>query len=292
MTHKRILIVDDEEAILTVLKNSLRKLDDKKYEVITAGDGFTALSQLEQQRFDLVVTDYNMIEMDGLELIETIRYLQPETRILMITAYGHEAIEAEARRLQVHGFLTKPLEINEFRRVVQEALGEPAPRRTGVLVLSPERHKQVSHLLAQLQKDVSARCTFLTNAEGRPLAKTGQLDRLPLVELASLLSGGLASLNEVGRTLDLNGEAINLAYHEGRREHLYAINIDHHFLLILIIDRGPYSSRLGSVWYYARQVALLLRDILSEAEYDQPPLLFQGMIEQAFTTELDKLLSR
>ncbi len=291
MSHKSILIVDDEEAILTVLKNSLKKLEAHHYEVITAKDGFAALAALHKQKFDLVVTDYNMAEMDGLELMETVRYMQPEAKVLMITAYGSDILEAEARRLQAYRYLTKPLEVDMFRRIVQEALGDFTTRRPGVLVLSNEKHEQVSQLMAQLQADVGARCTFLTNSEGRTIARTGQTEKLPMADIASLLGGGMATLTEAGRALDDDIETINLAYHEGKREHLYAINIGHHLLLILIIDRSPYSSRLGSVWYYARQAAVNLRQTLREAEYVNPQQIFDESVEQAFDTELDKLLN-
>jgi CheY-like chemotaxis protein len=121
MAYKRILIIDDEEPVLTILKHSLKKLGPD-YEVLTADNGFAALDKLQTQQFDLVVTDYNMEQINGLELIEAINHLQPAARVIMITAYGSDALEAEARRLQVYRYLTKPLEINDFRRVVREAL--------------------------------------------------------------------------------------------------------------------------------------------------------------------------
>ncbi len=290
-SNKHILIVDDEEAILTVLKSSLKKLGANNYDVVTARDGFAALTELQKQKFDVVITDYNMAEMDGLELMETVRYLQPTAKVLMITAYGNDMLEAEARRLQAYRYLTKPLEIDTFRRIVQEALGDFTAKRAGVLILSNEKHGQVSQVMGQLQADVGARCTFLTNAEGRTIARTGQTDKLPMTEIASLLGGGMATLTEAGRTLHDALDNINLAYHEGKREHLYAINIGHHLLLVLIIERSPYSSRLGSVWYYARQAAISLRDMLREAEYADPQQVFDASIEQAFNTELDKLLN-
>ena len=128
MSYKRILIIDDEEPVLTILKHSLKKLGPD-YEVLTANNGFAALDELQTQQFDLVVTDYNMEQINGLELIEAINHLQPAARVIMITAYGSDALEAEARRLQVYHYLAKPLEIHDFRRVVREALSKPATNR-------------------------------------------------------------------------------------------------------------------------------------------------------------------
>lgn len=74
-----------------------------------------------------------MEQINGLELIEAINHLQPTARVIMITAYGSDALEAEARRLQVYRYLTKPLEINDFRRVAREALSKPANNRPNLL---------------------------------------------------------------------------------------------------------------------------------------------------------------
>ncbi len=289
MARKRILIVDDEVSILTILRTSLEKLEPG-YEVDTAHDGFTALDKLRDSQYDLVVTDYNMAEMDGLELLETIHYLQPAARVILITAYGCDAVETEARRLQAYRYLTKPLEIKFFRQVVQQALGDLSVSRPGILVLSDDRYRHVNHMLGQLMVDVSARCVFLTDAEGRTIAKTGNTDKVPVNEMASLLGGSIVTLIEAGRILDDDSNAINLAYREGKNEFVYAINVGPQLLLILIIDRGPYSSRLGSVWYYAQRTALDLRRIVGTAEYANPQQIFDDQVNQAFDTELDKLL--
>ena len=121
MGVKRILIVDDEESILSILKASLKKLGSE-YQVITATDGFAALDQLDQYEFEVVVTDYNMGGMDGLELLESIRYIQPDARVIMITAYGSDLMEAEVRRLQAYRYLTKPLDIELLAAVVEGKL--------------------------------------------------------------------------------------------------------------------------------------------------------------------------
>ena len=158
--------------------------------------------------------------------------------------------------------MTKPLEINLFRQVVQEALSElavtPPP---GPENLAAAQHQQVGQILDQLRRDVNARCIFMANAQGHIIASSGDTGKVPLKEIASLLGAGLSTLNEAGQTLDQDWETINLVYREGKHEHLYALNVDQNLLLILVIGRGPYSSRLGAVWYYARQVTLNLRQI-------------------------------
>lgn len=285
---KRILIVDDEEAILTVLKGSLKKMS-AGLEIMTATNGYQALELLRNAPCDVVVTDYKMAGLDGLELLETIRSIQPETRVILMTAYGSGPLEIEAQRLQAYRYLTKPLEVGAFREVVREALNDMAISRPGILILSDERFIKANELLKQLHADVGANYIFLADSNGRLLARTGSRAPADIEPIAALLSGGMATFLEAGRIMDDAPDAINLVYREGTKENLYAINIGPRLLLILFITRGPYSSRLGSVWYYAQQTALALSKTLGEAEFASPrPVLNEGF-EQAFDDELDKV---
>ena len=162
--------------------------------------------------------------------------------------------------------------------------------QTGLLGLSNERYRMVSDLLNTLQDDVGARCILLTDAHGRFIARTGDVEQLDMEELASLLGGSIAAMLEVGHTLDNDQDAINLVYREGKSEYLYAINIGQQLMLILIIDRQPYSSRLGSVWYYARQTAVTLYDELAKNDpAEAPKFLKDEALDQAFSDELDRL---
>lgn len=290
MSEKWVLIVDDEEAILSVLQRSLKKLGND-YRVVTAPDGFEALNQLRQRPFDLVVTDYKMGEMNGLELLEAIHSLQPEARVILMTAYGNDTVEAEANRLDAYRYLIKPLEIETFRQIIRDALEDVAVSRPGILILSDERYRQVNQLLSKLQGDIGARCIFLTNSEGHFFARVGNLEKLPLEQIASLVGGSVATLLEAGRVIDGETDTINLAYREGKHDNLYVVNIGPQLLLIIVTENGPYSSRLGSVWYYAQQTAQAMREKLGEAEYAKPHQAFIEDLERAMDSEMDRLFS-
>jgi two-component system, response regulator, stage 0 sporulation protein F len=286
--EKWVLIVDDEEAILSVLQKSLKKLGDD-YQVVTATDGLAALEQLKNRRFDLVVTDYKMAGMNGLELLQAIRTLQPEVRIILMTAYGNDKLEAETRRHQAYQYLTKPLELDTFRQIVRGAFEDVAISRPGILILSDERYLKINEALTQLQVDVGARCIFLTNPEGHFLAKIGDMRRLPLEQIACLVGGSVATLLEAGRIIDGEDDTINLTYREGKRDNLYVVNIGIQLLLIIVSERGTYSSKLGTVWYYAQKTALALRRQLGEAEYASPSQVLMEDLEQATGGALDEL---
>jgi CheY-like chemotaxis protein len=195
-----VLIVDDEDGVLSVLKNSLRKLGDQ-FRVSTATGGEDAMDMLIQRKYDLVVTDYKMAGMNGLELLEKVHAIRPETRVILMTAYGSAAVESEAARLQAYRYLPKPLEIESFRRIVREAAGDALPDASGILVLSEKDYRDVDRILCQLQGDVAARCILMADGEGRCLARAGNTEYLDLTQLASLLGGSMTTLGEAGKAV-------------------------------------------------------------------------------------------
>ncbi len=128
-TQGRILLVDDDTGVLFVLQETLAPLRDR-YEIVSAGNGQSALARIRETHFDLVITDLRMPDIGGVELTETIRALNPSTQVVWITAYGSRTVAADAARLGVFRCLDKPLEIEEIRDTAREALGE-AMRRPG-----------------------------------------------------------------------------------------------------------------------------------------------------------------
>jgi CheY-like chemotaxis protein len=283
-----VLIVDDEDGVLSVLKNSLRKLGDQ-FRVSTAAAGEAAMDMLIQRRYDLVVTDYKMAGMNGLELLERIHSIRPETRVILMTAYGSAAVESEASRLKAYKYLPKPLEIEAFRQIVREAAGAAAAESSGILVLSEKDYRDVDALLSRLQGEVAARCVLLADSEGRCLARAGNSDNFDLGQIASLLGGSMTTLDEAGKAVDPAADGINLAYREGKQEDLYAVNVGV-FLLILIVDRGPFSTRLGSVWYAAQKASGELRTKFRTADYRTTENTLNRDMEQALFGELQKIL--
>lgn len=120
-TTKRVLVVDDEDKILFVVRHALARLG-AECQVQTARDGRQALEMARDAPFDLVVTDLRMPEMDGIELTQALRELDRSPVVIWMTAYNGCTKAEEMERLQVHCCLDKPIEIDEIRRIVSEAL--------------------------------------------------------------------------------------------------------------------------------------------------------------------------
>ena len=121
LTRKRILIVDDERVVSFFLEEGLKGLGNE-YEICSIGSGERALDRVRQQSFDLLVVDFRLPGINGLDLIEQVQKIQPDIKTILITAYGSEEIEQEAYRLRACSYLRKPFHIEKLMWTVQGAL--------------------------------------------------------------------------------------------------------------------------------------------------------------------------
>jgi CheY-like chemotaxis protein len=120
MTGKRILIVDDEPSVLHMLEDGI-ELFCTDWQVESATDGREALRQLARQPFDLILTDYDLPGMNGLELAMVVRQTLPDTRIVLMTAYGDgERLQDGIRALHLEGYLQKPFSLKQIRDLLQD----------------------------------------------------------------------------------------------------------------------------------------------------------------------------
>ncbi len=117
---KSILVVDDSSVMLMSLKETLELAG---FQVQTAADGLLALQALQGGlRPDLVITDINMPNMDGLELIKNARTILRFTPILALTTESQAAKRDEAKRLGATGWLVKPVAGADLVRVVRQVV--------------------------------------------------------------------------------------------------------------------------------------------------------------------------
>jgi len=119
--HKRILIVDDEEGIRTLLKYTFEERND--YQVVIAPDGLIAIYRLMQQEFDLVLTDWRMGNMDGLELARVIRDMRPKTRILLMTSYVTSELDGAVKSSRLDGWVKKPFTLPHLLHTIEQIIG-------------------------------------------------------------------------------------------------------------------------------------------------------------------------
>lgn len=124
MSKKRILIVEDESQIALTLCRSLEFPVPQRYEVEISPVAETAMAKLQDQRYDLVVSDLRLPGMSGLHFLRRVRELKPDVRTMLITAYGSPEIEELTSGLGAV-YLAKPFSVHRFAAVVERILEGP-----------------------------------------------------------------------------------------------------------------------------------------------------------------------
>ncbi|HEY3451833.1 MAG TPA: response regulator [Myxococcales bacterium] len=114
-----ILIIDDDEAIRLLLERALTKAG---HDVTQVADGESALAVLAKEHFDLLIVDYMLPGISGLDVLKMVRVQHPALMAILVTAHGTSTLKASAAALGVHAILAKPFGILEIVRVCDEAI--------------------------------------------------------------------------------------------------------------------------------------------------------------------------
>ena len=117
----RILVVDDEDIVCTRLKPALEK---EGYLVETFTDSVQARKRLEEQRFDIVVTDIKMAEVDGLELLNVTRSKWPDSKVIIISGFATVDVTREAFQAGVCDVIAKPFKISQLKELINRLSSE------------------------------------------------------------------------------------------------------------------------------------------------------------------------
>ena len=115
----RILVVDDEVVIRALLNEIL---SEEGYEVTTASGGSQAISILDQDRFDLIITDIMMPEVDGMEVLLYARRIDPKCPVIMITGYPSAETIERLTSLGASDYITKPFSPDLIKQTVGKIL--------------------------------------------------------------------------------------------------------------------------------------------------------------------------
>lgn len=112
----RILLADDDSLIRWSLHQSLAA---RGHEVIQAQCGNAALSLLQTQSFDVILTDLRLPEADGFKIVEAARSSSPDIPVIMMSAYGNRDIQEEVVAHKINYFLNKPLSVEHVASLVE-----------------------------------------------------------------------------------------------------------------------------------------------------------------------------
>src|SRR3954469_6552704 len=120
----QVLVVDDEPDLRTLYELTLLR---EGYRVEAAGTLAEAWTQLDAKKFDAVITDMRLPDGQGLELLKQMAAEQRAERCIVMTAYGSAENAVEALKAGAFDYLTKPVDLKQFRTVVASAIAESGP---------------------------------------------------------------------------------------------------------------------------------------------------------------------
>jgi DNA-binding NtrC family response regulator len=115
----RVLLVEDEAPAVRVISMALER---DGFELVAAADASSALARLQEVRPDVVVTDYRLPGMSGLDLLRYLLRRSPDTPVIVITAHGDERLAVEAMKLGAFSYLPKPFDCDELSLMLKRAV--------------------------------------------------------------------------------------------------------------------------------------------------------------------------
>jgi two-component system response regulator FlrC len=160
--EEELLIVDDEPQMLIAIQETLKH---HGYRVTTAGSGMEALRKLKDKYYQLVITDMRMPEVSGLDLLRKVRNLSPQTRVVLLTAFGTVQNAVDAMRDGAYDYLLKPFSSESLENVVRRALDSTQGRndRNSHAIITQD--PVFSRMLEQACQAAGTAATILIEAE-------------------------------------------------------------------------------------------------------------------------------
>jgi two-component system, NtrC family, response regulator HydG len=163
----KVLVIDDNRSHAEVMAETLERVG---YDCVVAGSGSAGARQLEQGEFDVVLTDLKMPDLDGLAILRKARETQPDAEVVMITGHGDIKTAVEAIKQGAANYLTKPVDRDELRAIVEKASERLRLARAnrelkrqldekfgfeGVIGNSPRMHEVIKRLQAVAPTDAT-----------------------------------------------------------------------------------------------------------------------------------------
>ncbi|MFZ5631905.1 MAG: sigma-54-dependent transcriptional regulator [Bacillota bacterium] len=121
MAEARVLIIDDEKGMRWALEKALQS---EGYDVITVDNGYDGISVLDQSSVSLILLDYKMPELDGLETLLRIKQNHPHIPVIFMTAFSSMPTALEAIKRGAVGYITKPFQLGDLKSAIRRAIDQ------------------------------------------------------------------------------------------------------------------------------------------------------------------------
>jgi hypothetical protein len=243
--------------------------------------------------YKVIIAAQALDDVRGYRWYQALRTLGPGSQIVMF-GQGEggmppmfAAEEVDKNLVYLSAGITQA-DVGEYASAWLPRADEPVSTQT-IPALDGDHHQQCETIIKALREAVGSHAVYLVDNLGQTLASVGEEKASSMSEVGSLLGGSFAALFEVGKVLGYKDLAMNLIYRQGENEDLYALGVNTNFCIILLIARGPYEAKIGTVWYYTQKTALALKDILTSLNASVTSELFDTRVD--IDQQFDDLMS-
>lgn len=289
-----VLIVDDQKDVSRLLRSALETIE-QGLKVFEAPSGEEALLEAGRTKIDLLVADYRLPGINGVELMKKFRVRNPQGKVIMVSGISDPRLLREVSLAEPDAFFAKPVSMSDFLSTVERCLG------LARIVLSkeevtqiatprvPER-KSVGHLLINLRRNLNAQAVLLLNGMGQIQAEAGQLpDPQSSASLISSLMTMFSAAQKVASLIDHAESHLHLFDSAGLDGIFLPVGPTHALLLVGKGLANPRSlvARLDLLFTTRFELLEALKNtgILVEAEPELPDQ--RSAIDEPFTRPED-----
>jgi CheY-like chemotaxis protein len=287
-----ILLVDDQRDIIRLLHSTLDTLKNDGLEIIEAPSGEEALLEISRRRVDLLVADYLLPGMTGVELMHKVRIRHPDVKVIWITGMTDSKARDEMLNAGAVAIFDKPVPLADFLDMVERSLGLVRtifPSATDVKTTEAKRSR-VSDLLANFRQDTKANAVFLISDRGLVVARAGDLhDSSREVSLISALTAIFSAGLKVAKFNRQEGLDQYFVFSGGDHD-LILIPVDPSYSLLLagngIAKRENLFEIIEAMLKVRNEVGKSLRSMGVTAELKLPSSSAPALKKKAKTGDL------
>ena len=230
------MIVDDQREIRSLLRAALVTLD-QNLEIVEMPSGEEAYLDASRYKVDLLVADFRLPGISGLQLMIKIRALYPEAKVFLITGLVDPGVRKQVADAGADAFFIKPISMADFLDSVERVLGlieTILPLEPVLADDTPDERKSLAELLAGLRAGTHARAVMLINDRGRVLACAGDLpDKSHEISLVASLMAIYSAGKNVSQLIDQPVHSAWHAFTGGRYDMLFVpVDVTHAILVV------------------------------------------------------------
>lgn len=263
---RRILHIEDSETDAYIVKRAFR--DEKGVEIAWATTGAQGISKAGEEDFDLILLDYALPDMTGLEVLLQLTERRPDTPVILVSGFGSEYVAARGLQVGAIGYVNK--DAPHFREELPQTLarlydqGESRRRAREVedrIRQRPSLRHHMEDVLATLRQALpEARGTFLTSSDGLPLAVSRSDGSKDVDPLSAMVCGSvLRNLDMVGGSLQLEDQVSGMVRYKGGTL-VYRKLADIGSLVVIFDREADPRDDLREVEVAARELQTLVKD--------------------------------